>query len=217
MKSYRWVIYFFLIVMVSGCLRSSEPSKLPYLGRKEVVPVNKNGAVTYDTLYHKIADFRFINQDSAVVTQKTFEDKIYVADFFFTTCPTICPVMKAQMLRVYDQFEDNETVMFLSHTIDPEYDTVGVLKNFSERLGVSGEKWHFVTGPKEDIYEIGQTSYMVTAMEDRDAPGGFLHSGAFILVDKDRHIRGLYDGTDEKEVNRLMNDIPRLLDEYENQ
>ena len=120
------------------------------------------------------------------------------------------------MLRVYDTFESNDEVRFLSHTIDPDYDTVALLHDFAEKLGVSSKKWHFVTGLKEDIYDIGQNSYMVTAMEDQYEPGGYIHSGAFILVDKDRHIRGLYDGTDEKDVDRLIKDIPRLLGEYDN-
>jgi protein SCO1/2 len=198
-----------------SCNSSEKAGKLPYLGRKEIKQVTENGIVKNDTIYHTIADFTFIDQDSNTVTNDTFRDKIYVADFFFTTCPTICPIMKAQMLRVYEKFEDEDDLLLLSHTIDPDYDTVGVLKNFADRLGVSSEKWHFVTGEKEDIYEIGQTSYMVTAMEDQFEPGGYIHSGAFILVDKERRIRGLYDGTKEEEVNRLMNDIPRLLREYE--
>jgi protein SCO1 len=206
---------FLLIFMVTGCNEMNSNEKLPYLGRKEIMPVQEDSGIRYDTIYHTIADYSFVNQDSNQVTHATFRDHIYVADFFFTTCPTICPVMKAQMLRVYETFKSEEKVMFLSHTIDPDYDTVALLHNFADRLGVSSKKWHFVTGPKEDIYEIGQNSYMVTAMEDKNEPGGYIHSGAFILVDKERHIRGIYDGTDENEVNRLMKDMTRLLREYE--
>lgn len=204
------------ILLVGGCKNERQEQKLPYLGRKEITPVRENNAVRYDTIYHSIADFSFIDQDSNVVNNNTFKDKIYVADFFFTTCPTICPIMKAQMLRIYETFKDNDQLMLLSHTIDPDYDTVALLHDFAERLGVKSDKWHFVTGPKEEIYDIGQNSYMVTSMEDENEPGGYIHSGAFILVDRERHIRGLYDGTNEKEVNRLMKDIPRLLKEYEN-
>ena len=217
--NYRGVLtYSILILLVIGigCQGERGEQNLPYMGRREVIPVKENNVVRYDTVYHAIADFSFIDQDSSVVNNDTFKDKIYVADFFFTTCPTICPIMKAQMLRIYETFKDNPRVMLLSHTIDPEYDTVALLHDFADRLGVSSDKWHFVTGPKEDIYDIGQNSYMVTSMEDENEPGGYIHSGAFILVDWDRHIRGLYDGTIEKEVNRLMNDIPRLLKEYEN-
>lgn len=211
------VLIFLLSFLAAGCSERNNQKELPYLGRKEIRPLKGNDGIGYDTIYHSIADFTFINQDSNQVTNDTFRDHIYAADFFFTTCPTICPIMKTQMLRVYETFREEDEVMFLSHTIDPDYDTVALLHDFADRLGVSSDKWHFVTGAKEDIYDIGQNSYMVTAMEDKNEPGGYIHSGAFILVDKERHIRGLYDGTDENEVNRLMKDMTRLLREYEGQ
>jgi protein SCO1/2 len=124
--------------------------------------------------------------------------------------------MKKQMLRVYEAFENNNEVAFLSHTIDPEYDTVALLHEYAQRLGVKSDKWHFVTGEKDAIYETAQKSYMVTADEDSNAPGGFIHSGAFILVDKDRRIRGIYDGTKPEEVDQMMQDMQRLLQEYTN-
>lgn len=190
-----------------------DPGKLPILGNKDAVK-NKDNPGQVDTVYHTIADFSFVNQDSTMVSNHTFENKVYVSDFFFTSCPTICPIMKAQMLRVYDIFIDDPEVMLLSHTIDPEYDTVALLKDYADRLEVTSEKWHFVTGDKEKIYEIGQRSYLVTVQEDQFQPGGYLHSGAFILVDKDRRIRGIYDGTKPDQVDRLINDIPILLNEY---
>jgi protein SCO1/2 len=205
---------FMFIFILAGCSDNNKSDKLPVLGRKNIEEVVINGETTYDTTFHTIADFSFIDQDSIEVTNQTFHNKIYIADFFFTTCPTICPVMKTQMLRIYEHFIDNDQIILLSHTIDPDYDTVALLHDFADRLGVSSEKWHFVTGDKQDIYEIGQNSYMVTAMEDGDEPGGYLHSGAFILVDPERKIRGLYDGTNEDQVDRLMNDIPKLLKEY---
>ena len=171
-----------------------------------------------DTVYHTIKDFALVDQDSNVVTPATFKDKIYVADFFFTSCPTICPVMKKQMLRVYDQFKDSSEVALLSHTIDPEYDTVALLRDYAKRLGIASDNtWHFVTGSKDSIYNLGLKSYQVTAMEDQTAPGGFIHSGAFILVDKDRRIRGMYDGTVPEQVDVMMNDMRRLLKEYDQQ
>lgn len=167
-----------------------------------------------DTIFHTIADFSFVDQDSNVVTQETFHDKIYVTDFFFTSCRTICPVMKTQMLRVYDSIKTEPDVLLLSHTIDPEYDTVGLLHDFADRLGVTSDKWHFVTGNQEDIFNIAQTSYFATALADKTEPDGYIHSGAFLLIDKDRRIRGKYDGTKEDDVNRLLNDIDRLRKEY---
>jgi protein SCO1 len=196
--------------VVSGLLFASCAEKkeaaLPVFGEKEV----QGG----DTIYHTIADFKFVDQDSAFVTNETFKDKIYVADFFFTSCRTICPIMKTQMLRVYDSIQNDPDVLLLSHSIDPEYDTVGLLHDYAERLGVKSDKWHFVTGSKEDIYKIAQTSYFATAMEDKAEPDGFIHSGAFLLIDKDKRIRGKYDGTKEEDVNRLLAEIQRLKKEY---
>lgn len=210
MKNNLWV----MALVTIGCIAPQE-DRLPIMGRKEISEKEINGEKVVDTVYHQIGDFSFINQDSIEVTQDTFKDQIYIADFFFTSCPTICPIMKTQMLRVYDTIQDLNDVKILSHTIDPEYDTVALLRDFAERLGVTSEKWHFVTGEKEKIYEIGQRSYMVTALEDQSQPGGFVHSGAFILVDKDRRVRGLYDGTKADQVDRLIRELTILRKEYE--
>jgi len=194
-----------LLFLVSCVARKESP--LPIYGEREVVG--------NDTVYHTIADFSFLDQDSAIVTHETYKDRIYVADFFFTSCRTICPIMKTQMLRVYDSIQNDPDVLLLSHTIDPEYDTVGLLRDFANRLGVKSSKWHFVTGEKESIYKIAQTSYFSTALEDKTEPDGFIHSGAFLLIDKERRIRGKYDGTKEDDVNRLLADIQRLKNENE--
>jgi protein SCO1 len=206
MRIIEIICFVLAVVVLNSCDKAKSKEKLPILGRTEIKET--------DTVYHKIAHFQFVNQDSTVITPATFEDKVYVADFFFTSCPTICPVMKSQMMRIYEEFEENDKVAILSHTIDPEYDTVALLHDYADRLGVKSSKWHFVTGEKDEIYDIGQTSYMVTAMEDDEEPGGFLHSGAFILVDKEKRIRGIYDGTEDKSVTKLINDIHILLSEY---
>lgn len=187
---------------------------LPKLGNWHVDEKTVDGKVVQDTVYHKIADFSFTNQDGETVTNASVAGKVYVADFFFTTCPTICPIMKKEMLRVYDQFGDNPDFKILSHTIDPNYDTQEVLKDYAQKLGIEDAKtWNFLTGDPEKIYEIGQTSYLTTAMEDQAEPGGFLHSGAFLLIDQNGHIRGVYDGTKSDQVNKLLSDIPKLLGE----
>jgi protein SCO1/2 len=193
----------FVFLVVLGC---QQEKKLPFLGPKEV---GKQG----DTLYHKIPDFKFLNQDSLWVSQKDMAGKIYVADFFFTTCPTICPKMKSQLLRIYDKFAEDDRVRILSHTIDPEYDGVRVLKDYAKKLNIASPRWNLVTGKKSDIYRLGEKSYMVTAQEDANEEGGFVHSGAFILVDKNRHVRGIYDGTKEEDVNHLIEDMTLLLKE----
>jgi protein SCO1/2 len=194
-----------LLALFASCTKPAE-RPLPIYGERIVV----NG----DTVYHKIRPFQFVDQDSSVVTNQTFKGKIYVADFFFTSCRTICPIMKTQMLRVYDSTKNDPNVLLLSHTIDPEYDTVALLHDFANRLGVESSKWHFVTGAKDSIYNVAQKSYFSTAMEDKTEPDGFIHSGAFLLIDKDRRIRGKYDGTKEEDVNRLLADISKLEKEY---
>ena len=192
--------------LLQGCITKKE-APLPVFGEREVVGE--------DTVYHTIANFRFVDQDSNEVTNDTYKGKIYVADFFFTSCRTICPIMKTQMLRVYDSIQNDPDVLLLSHTIDPDYDTVGLLNDYANRLGVKSNKWHFVTGNKDEIYKLAQTSYFSTALEDNSEPDGFIHSGAFLLIDKDRRIRGKYDGTKEEDVNRLLADIQRLKAEGE--
>jgi protein SCO1/2 len=200
------------LVWLSACSEKKE-KPLPIYGHREVVVNEVDGNKVIDTVYHKIANFSFVNQDSATITNENFKDKIYVADFFFTSCRTICPKMKTQMLRVYDSIQNLSDVLILSHTIDPTYDTVGLLHDFAERLGVTSDKWHFVTGNKDSIYNLAQTSYFATAMEDKTEPDGFIHSGAFLLIDKQGRIRGKYDGTVEEDVNRLIADIKRLRKE----
>jgi protein SCO1/2 len=188
---------------LAGC--ATQEGRLPIFGQRTL-----SGT---DTVYHTIAPFQFVDQDSARITNDTFKGKIYVADFFFTTCRTICPIMKKEMLRVYEATAQMPDVLILSHSIDPEYDTVALLHDFARRLGVSSNRWHFVTGVKDSIYKIAQTSYFATAMEDKTEPDGFIHSGAFLLIDKKARIRGKYDGTKEDDVNRLIGDIKRLRNE----
>ncbi|MEE4166853.1 MAG: SCO family protein [Desulfocapsaceae bacterium] len=154
----------------------------------------------------------FTNQDGAPVSQAHFAGTVYVADFFFTSCPTICPVMKSQMLRIYESFTAQDNILLLSHTIDPEHDTVEVLHDYAKRLEISSTRWHMVTGPKHEIYDTAKR-YMLAAMEDKKAPGGFIHSGSFCLVDQSGRIRGYYRGTEKESVDQLIVDIKRLLNE----
>jgi protein SCO1/2 len=191
------------IVLFSSCKRKE--TALPIYGNRDF-----NGK---DSLYHTIAPFSFVDQDSATITNATFKDKIYVADFFFTSCRTICPKMKTQMKRVYDATANDSDVRLLSHTIDPEYDSVELLRNYANMLGVSSDRWHFVTGSRDSIYKIAQTSYLSTANKDQSEPDGFIHSGAFLLIDKHQRIRGKYDGTRETDVDRLLKDIEKLKKE----
>ncbi len=207
MKTPSFVLILALIIGFS-CKSESEnttSAELPILGERYV---DEN----QDTVYHEIADFAFVNQIGDTVRNADVAGKIYVADFFFTTCPTICPIMKKEMLRVYEKFQDQPNFKILSHSIDPTHDTQIVLKDYAEKLGVEdASTWNFLTGDQEKIFEIGQTSYLTTAMADQAEPGGFLHSGAFLLVDENGRIRGVYDGTKSDQVDRLISDIPKLL------
>ena len=191
-------------LLLVGCNLNRTPEALPILGNSEIV----NG----DTIYHQVRDFSFINQDSQEVNNATFEGKAYVVDFFFISCPTICPMVNKQMLRVYDRFKDDDRLLLLAHSIDTKHDTIPRLKQFAQNLGVSNDKWIFVTGVKDSIYSIAN-DYFSIAIEDPEAPGGFDHSGRLILVDKNRHVRSFCDGTDPESVDRFMKDIEVLLKE----
>jgi len=157
-------------------------------------------------------DFLFTNQDSQSVDLSTFENKVYVTDFFFTTCPTICPKMKQQMIRLHEEFSERNDFLLLSHSIDTRHDSVAVLKDYASRLGVLSEDWHFVTGKQDEIFDMAKY-YQVSALEDENEAGGYVHSGAFILVDKDKNIRGYYDGTDPVATSRLLDDVKYLLEQ----
>jgi protein SCO1 len=200
----NWIIIA-VLVGLGACNMTVSKRKLPYYGEHIYTDT--------DTTFHTVADFRLVNQEGDTVTNADFADKIYVADFFFTSCPTICPKMKAEMLRVYEKIEGNREVTILSHTIDPKHDNVEVLLDFSQKLGVGTPTWHFLTGDKDEIYDLSM-SYMVLSAEDPNAPGGYAHSGAFLLVDKKRRIRGVYDGTEPAQVDLLLADIDILLKEY---
>lgn len=193
------------LTFFSSCRQKEQ--RLPIFGERDF-----NGT---DTIYHTIAPFAFLDQDSVLITNDTFKDKIYVADFFFTTCRTICPIMKTQMKRVYDATAKDPDVLILSHTIDPAYDDVPRLHNYARMLDVSADRWHFVTGSQDSIYKMAQTSYFVTAKQDQTEQDGFIHNGAFLLIDKHQRIRGKYDGTREADVDRLLKDIEKLRNEGE--
>jgi len=203
MNFVKVLIAVLITLSLIGC--REQEHHLPYLGTPEI-----NGN---DTIYPVIEKFSFINQDSIVVTNKTFQDKIYIADFIFLSCPTICPMMNKEMKKVYDHFKNNKDVLFLSHTIDPKNDSVSHLKMYADMLKVDHKKWHFVTGDEEEIHRMAEESYYSIAYADSTAPGGFAHSGGFLLIDKNRHIRGVYDGTDTSKTNLLINDIELLLKE----
>lgn len=204
---------FFLAIM-SSCGNHDNDQKLPILGSREPISTVVDGKTIVDTVYHRIPDFRLLNQDSALITNHAFDNGVYIANFFFTHCPSICPTMQRNLLKVYEQYKGDDRVRFLSHSIDFRYDSPTVLKAYATKLGVTNDQWQFVTGSKADIYGLAD-NYMVYTKEDSSVPGGYDHSGYFLLVDKDKHIRGAYDGTDDTQLKLLLTELAILLKEYE--
>ena len=199
-----------LCIVLAGCGNTATPP-LKVLGEKVVHHYTVGGKVVNDTISSTIPPFKFLDQYGHQIDTSTISGKIYVVDFFFTHCPGICPKMKAEMLRVHDRFRDKD-IMYLSHSIDPERDSFPVLKSYSEKLNLTDRKWLFLTGDRDSIYSIADR-YLAYAKEDKDAPGGFVHDGNFILIDKQRRIRGYYDGTTDIGTDKLIADMEKLLDE----
>jgi len=182
--------------------------RLDYIGPKDAV-LNSDGK--YDTVYHQIPYFEFINQDGKKVTRDDLLGHVYIADFFFATCPTICPKMTKNMSYIQSKFKDNQNLRYLSITVNPEHDSVSVLRAYADKVHADTKSWDFVTGNKDSIYEIAFNGFFVSAQRDSIAPGGFLHSGMLILVDKNAHIRGYFDGTTHKEVKERLIDAIDIL------
>ena len=182
-------------------------------------PIDINPKLVDESLHstnkmHRVGAFNLIDQDGNEVTEHHFKDKIYVTDFFFVTCPTICPKMTKQMDRVYHEFEQNSNISFLSHTVMPEADSVPVLKKYANELGVATDKWKFVTGDKPQIYSLARKTYFAAITEGDGGVDDFVHTENFVLVDKEKRLRGFYDGTSQKDVDRLIADIYTLLEAY---
>ncbi len=164
--------------------------------------------------YHTIADFSLINQNGKTITQKDYDDKIYVADFFFTTCPTICPLMTKNMADIQRRIQNDTLVKLLSHTVTPEIDSVPQLKKYAIEKGVNDTKWNLVTGDKKQIYELARKSYLAVQSDGDGGPYDMIHTENFILVDKEKRIRGFYDGTNSDEIEQLMVDLEILKASY---
>ena len=187
------------------------------------LPVYQPAMVNYELVdstiqhkkkFHRIADFSLTNQNGKTITQKDFKGKIYVADFFFTTCPSICIAMTNNLIKVQKKIKNNPHVMLLSHSVTPEIDSVAQLKKYAIDKGVIDQKWHLLTGDKKIIYELARKSYL--AVKENGDGGAFdmIHTENFILVDPDRRIRGFYDGTDLEEIQRLLEELEILTQEY---
>ena len=216
LKKYRIFIGTFVIfslITVSLFYNVLKPSKtLPIFNPADVNPELVDSTVQYVEKYHKIADFSFTNQNGKTITQKDYEGKIYVADFFFTTCPTICPIMQDNMVEIQKVFKNNPKVLLLSHTVMPDIDSVPVLKKYALEKGVIDSKWNLVTGDKKAIFYIARKSYLAVKTETEGELYDMVHTENFILVDDQKRVRGFYDGTNKEEIARLIEDIHFLLD-----
>ncbi|TMU54827.1 SCO family protein [Flagellimonas algicola] len=168
----------------------------------------------YKKKYHTIADFELINQNGEKITEEVYKDKIYVADFFFTTCPTICPIMTKNMAEIQRSIMDKNDVLLLSHSVTPAIDSVAQLKKYAKEKGVLDHKWNLVTGDKKQIYELARKSYLAVKTDGDGGPYDMIHTENFILVDKERRIRGFYDGTNREEIDQLLSDLAILESSY---
>ncbi len=217
-KKYR------LFAIVMGCLSAIIMIAFYFALRdKKVLPIHQpsnfnvelvDPSIQHVRKYHTIKDFELINQNGDTITQKNYKDKIYVADFFFTTCATICPVMTKNMAKIQKEILNDDDIMLLSHTVTPKIDTVAQLKRYAIEKGVNDTKWNLVTGDKKQIYDLARKSYLaVKATGDGDY--GMIHTENFILIDKEKRVRGTYDGTSDEEIKELLEDIRILKESYE--
>ncbi len=209
--NYYWLLLIIPLIFVGWYFFNKNEQKplrtLPYYGQKNSM---KDG----DTSYHTVKPFCFINQYNEKVTEETVKGKVYVTDFFFTTCQSICPIMSTELERVYKQFATHKEVLILSHTVAPEEDSISVMLDYAKLHGVKDKQWLFLTGDKKHLYDMARTSYLLNMEEGNGDADDFIHTQNFALVDKERHLRGFYDGTDSIEVSRLITDINLLLEEY---
>lgn len=180
---------------------------LPYLGQHDM---DETG-----TIYHTVPPYELLAHDSSIFTNDIVAGKIHVVNFFFTSCPAICPAMIEQMKRLQGKTNDIEELVFLSHTVDPVRDTIPKLRAYIAERNIDTHNWFFLYGEKEYVYELGMDGYILNAMEDEKAEGGFLHSEHFALIDREGHVRGLYVGTETEQVDLLEQDIRKLIKEYE--
>ena len=210
-KKFFVVLFFLSAIIIYLFYNALKPNK--------VLPIYQPANVNYEMVdesiqhkkkYHKIGAFTLYNQNGETITNNTFDNKIYIADFFFTTCQTICPIMTDHMAEIQEAFKNDNDILLLSHSVTPEIDNIKQLKLYANRKGVIDGKWHLVTGDRKQIYDLARKSYL--AVKDTGNPNdyGMIHTENFILVDKDKQIRGFYDGTKKEDIKRAIEDIKTL-------
>lgn len=213
--TFFWVFFLVLSgIIITVIYQVKKPTKvLPVYQPAQVSKELVDSTIQYVKKYHTIADFALINQNGDTITQEDYKDKIYITDFFFTTCQTICPKMTHNMAQIQEKIKNDPEVMLLSHTVTPDIDTVAQLKRYAIKKGVLDSKWNLVTGDKKQIYDLARKSYLVA----KDVPYtkyDLIHTENFVLVDKKKRIRGFYDGTDPEAIQQLLEDLKTLKKEY---
>lgn len=210
--NYYWLLSLLPIVFIVWFLVSKNENKplryLPYFGPK-------NYSNSQDTTFYTVTNFSFTNQNGETVTKNSIKNKIYVTEFFFTTCKTICPIMNTNLEKVYNVFKTDTNFLILSHTVDPETDSVSVLKSYANFRKVTTNNWQFVTGSKRELYNMARKSYLLDTSEGNGDEDDFVHTQNFALIDKEGHIRGFYDGTIATEIDKLILEINLLKQEYD--
>ena len=217
LKYKRFIIFFGVvssIILLLFYIALLPQKKLPVFQPAMVNYELVDSTIQHIKKFHRIADFELINQNGKTVTHENFNGKIYVADFFFTTCPTICISMTDNLLKVQKEIQNNPNILLISHSVTPKIDSVTQLKKYAIEKGVNDKKWHLVTGDKKEIYKLARKSYLAVKDEGDGGPFDMIHTENFILVDPDKRIRGFYDGTDSKEIKRLLLEIKILSSEY---
>ena len=205
------ILSLIIVFIIYNILDVEQPLPIyqPTMVNEELV----DSGIQHQRKYHAIADFKLVNQNGDTITQDTYKNKIYVADFFFTTCTTICPIMTGNMIDIQKAIKNDENVMLLSHTVTPEIDSVAQLKKYALEKGVLDSKWNLVTGDKKQIYDLARKSYLAVKTAGDGGPFDMIHTENFMLIDKKRQIRGFYDGTNKEEIQRLLKDIKQLKKE----
>ncbi len=210
------IVFFILSVIIIFCIYTllKPEERLPVFQPDMVNAELVDSTKQYVRKYHKIANFELVNQNGDTITQENYKDRIYIADFFFTTCLTICPIMTDHMIQIQEKIKNDDEVFLLSHTVFPVTDSVAVLKKYAKEKGVIDKKWNLVTGDKKQIYDLARKSYLATKSTGDGGKYDLIHTENFVLVDKDRQIRGFYDGTDPEAIETLMHDLKVLKAEY---
>ncbi len=210
------VLGFFLVACSTTSGDEVQERALPILGERDVQYLTQDGIQVADTIYHYVPDFEYLNQDSVIIKSDMIKGKIWVADFFFTHCPTICPPMTSQMKRLNVNLSDlSDEVQFLSFSIDPDRDTPARLREYINEYGIEAKNWYFFTGDEDETHLLAK-DFFSGAERNEEAEGGFGHTTYFVIVDREGLVRGIYDGTNTEQVDKLESDLRKLLEiEYD--